>query len=90
MCVANVPNGLKEHSPLLGLREADSLENPLPLQKWNCHLQSHGMSPFLKSLVSMSAELSEEWPAFASDVCDPSILRSQEHAASRRAVYSCG
>lgn len=44
----------------------------------------------VKSLVSMSAELSEEWLAFASDVCDPSRLRSQEHAASRRAVYSCG
>lgn len=43
----------------------------------------------VKSLVSMSAELSEEWLAFASDVCDPSRLRSQEHAASKRAVYSC-
>lgn len=43
----------------------------------------------VKSLVSMSAELSEEWLAFASEVCDPSRLRSQEHAASRRAVSSC-
>lgn len=87
--VTNVPNGLKEHSPLLGGEGADRLENPLPVQKWNCHLQSHGISPFLKSSVSMSAELSEKWPAFASDVCDPSRLQSQEHAASR-AVYSCG
>lgn len=51
---------------------------------------NHMASPPFWSLVSMSAELSEERLAFASDVCDPNSLRSQEHAASRRAVYSCG
>lgn len=87
ICVPSVQNGLKEHTMQGG---TDGLENPSHLQKWNCHFSITWHLPScVKSLVSMSAELSEEWLAFASDVCDPSRLRSQEHAASRRAVYSC-
>lgn len=47
------------------------------------------LSSCTQILVPISAEVSEEWLAFTSDVCDPSGLWSQEHAASRRAVYSC-
>lgn len=89
MCVPSIQNSLNEHSRIQG--GADGLENPLHLQKWNRHFQSTWHVPScVKSLVSMSAELSEDWLASASGVCDPSRLRSQEHAASRRAVYSCG
>lgn len=88
ICVPSIQNGLKEHTMQGGERTAWKsivfTEMELPLRiTW--HLPG-----CVKSLVSMSAELSEEWLAFASDVCDPSRLRSQEHAASRRAVYSCG
>lgn len=89
MCIPSIQNGLNEHSRIQGERTA-----------WRIHciyrngtatFNLRGMSPScVKSLVSMSAELSEEWLASASGVCDPSRLRSQEHAASRRAVYSCG
>lgn len=47
------------------------------------------LSSCTQSVVPMSAEVSEKWLAFASDVCDPSRSQSQVHAASRRAVYSC-
>lgn len=87
MCVPSIQNGLKEHRPMQG--GADGLGNPLHSPKWNCHFQSGGISPDVWSLVPVSAELSEEWLAFASEVCDPSRLQSQEHAASRRAVSSC-
>lgn len=70
---------------------ADGLKNPLHSQKTEPPLSIMWRLPScVKSLLPMSAELSEDRLAFASDVCDPSRLRSQEHAASRRAVYSCG
>lgn len=89
--VPSIQNGLKEHSPMQG--GADGLGNPLPSPKWNCHFQSGSISPGVWSLVSVSAELSEEWLAFASEVCDPSRLQSQEHAegqspAARGSCYA--
>lgn len=88
MCVPSIQNGLKEHSPMQG--GADGLKNPLHSQKTEPPLSITWHLPScVKSLVPMSAELSEDRLAFASDVCDPNRLRSQEHAASRRAVYSC-
>lgn len=89
MCVPSIQNGLKEHSPMQG--GADGLKNPLHSQKTEPPLSIMWHLPScVKSLLPMSAELSEDRLAFASDVCDSSRLRSQEHAASRRAVYSCG
>lgn len=70
---------------------ADSLENPLHLQKWNHHFQSCGISPagWRVWCQHQLNSVRSGWPLHQMSVIQAGWW-SQEHAASRRAVCSCG